>query len=151
MKIIQDYSNPTLSPNSKIHPLKAMLNINQLGFVNLTYRWSHRSNVWILDFYFSLLFFLQNPLPPKSNHYWNLSYPLESVVVNQRYCAAENPKGQHTWPILNLQSTATKNQRKIVRKNNNYKTYYQFFQANYSVCIQFETSPSLYICIEFSS
>ncbi len=62
MKIIQDYSNPTMSPNSKIHLLGAMLNINQLGFVNLTYKWNHMSNVWIPDFYLSFFCFFSKIL-----------------------------------------------------------------------------------------
>ncbi len=36
---------PHLVPQLKIHPSGAVLDVNQLGFVNLTYKWSHRSNV----------------------------------------------------------------------------------------------------------
>ncbi len=151
MKIIQDYSNYILSLNSKIHLVGAVLNINQLGFVNLTCRWSHRSNVWIPNFYFTLLFFFQNPLPPKSNHSWNLWYPFKNGVVNKKYRVAKNPKGQHTWPISNLQSTTTKNKRKIVRKKTITTRYITNF-AKPIVVFAYNLRQVLpcNICIEFN-
>jgi hypothetical protein len=143
MKIIQDYSNHTLSLNSKIHPLGVVFNINQLGFVNLTSRWSHRSTVWIPYFYLFLPFFLQNPLPPKSNHSWNLWYPLEWGCKSKISCCQKPEKTTYMTHFKSPIYHHKTKKKNCEKKNNNYKTYYQFCQTHYNVCIQFETSPSL--------
>jgi hypothetical protein len=102
-------------------------------------------------FYLSLSLFFQNPFLPKSNHSWDLWYPLQSGVVNQRYHVIKNLKGQHPWPILNLQSIARKNQRKIVKRTITTRHITDFAKPTTTFAYNLKQILPHNICIEFSS
>jgi len=88
---------------------------------------------------------------PKSSHSWDLWYPIESGVVNQTYYAAKNLKGQHTWPISNLQSTAKKNQRIFLRRTTTTRHITDFAKSIAAFAYNLSQVLPRSICIEFSS